>query len=127
MRNIQATILNEDDDASKTGDAVDAGQLVSASFCAIFGDTDAAGTVKIQCSNWNPAASGYRASADGRTPRVPPESTWCDVPNATTSITSGVGSAIVIPNMAFSYIRAVFTSSNAGATTVEVQMNALSM
>lgn len=119
MRNAQVQIMNAVDTASQTGAALDAGQVVSASFCPIFGDITAAGTVKIQCSNDNPAASGYRNTF------IP--TNWNDVPNAISVVALGVGPAIVIPNMCFSYVRAVYTRTGGGSTTVIVNANILSV
>lgn len=126
MRNNQYQILNAVDTASQTSAAVDVGQAVSLSFCPIFGDATAAGTVKIQCSNDNPSITGYRqGAADGSKPFVP--TNWSDVPSATSTIASGVGPAIVIPNACFSYIRVVYTRASGGSTTVIVNMNILSI
>lgn len=118
MRNVQKTILSANDDVSRTGSAINTGQWVSASFQPVFGDTDAAGTVKIQGSN-----DFFPAGTLG--PEVP--TNWADIPNATSTITAGVGPMIVIPNMAFQFVRAVFTSTAPGATTVRVLANGLSI
>jgi len=121
MRNAQIQILSDVDTSSQTGSAFDVGQVVSASFCPVFGDTEANGTVKIQCSNDNPASSG-QALLNNFTP-----TNWNDIPNATSTISSGVGPAIVIGNMCFRYIRAVYTRSSGGSSTVVVNMNVLSI
>lgn len=115
MRNAQIQILNKGDDTNRTGDSFWVGQIVSASFTPVFGDTDAAGTLKIQCSNDIPVGQP--------TLFVPSAGSWDDIPNATSAITAGKGPAIVIGSMCFAYIRAVYTSSNAGATTIKVNMN----
>lgn len=117
MRNSQQTILSAIDTASQTGAAIDVGQIVSASFVPSFGDVTAAGTVRIQCSNDAPNARYLDIF-------VP--TNWADVPNATSTIVAGVGPAIVIPNMCFSYIRAVYTRTGGGSTTIVVNMNQLS-
>lgn len=117
MRNAQVTILNAVDTSSQTGAAVDVGQAVSASFVPSFGDVTAAGTVKIQCSNDAPNARYLDIF-------VP--TNWADIPNATSTVVAGVGPAIVIPNMCFSYIRAVYTRTSGGSTTILVNMNILS-
>ena len=117
MRNAQIQVLSAVDTASQTGNAFFSGQWVSASFAPVFGDAAAAGTVKIQCSNDLPTGDPYKF--------VP--TNWCDVPNATSTIASGVGPAILIPNMAFGYIRVVYTRVSGGSTTVVVNMNVLSL
>jgi hypothetical protein len=114
MRNECITILSAVDTSSQNGSAINANQLVSASFQPIFGDVTAAGTVKIQFSNDNPG------TAYNFTP-----TNWTDIPNATSAIASGVGPGIVIANMAFQFIRAVYTRTGGGSTTVIVNMNAI--
>lgn len=118
MRNAQVNIMSAADNVTQTGSAFDVGQAVSASFVPSFGDATAAGTVKIQCSN------------DGSNARytdtfVP--TNWADIPNATSTVVAGVGPAIVIPNMCFSYIRAVYTRTSGGSTTININMNVLSI
>lgn len=118
MRNAQVLILNGADTANATGSAIDVGQAVSASFVPVLGDLTANGTLKIQVSN-DLVSNGQRNTF------VP--TNWSDIPNATSAIASGVGPAIVIGNMAFSYIRAVYTRSSGGSTTIQVLMNVLSI
>lgn len=117
MRNIAVEILNEDDDVSRSGPAIFVGQVYAGSFIPLFGDTDAAGTVKIQFSN--------EAPAPGPNPNafVPSAGSWKDVPSASSAITAGVGPGFLIPVMSFQYIRAVFTQSNPGTDKVIVQAN----
>ena len=112
MRDLCISILSASDATSQTGAAVDANQLVSASFQSIFGDSAAAGTVKLQASNDAVVA-----------PTQP--SNWSDIPSATATVTAGVAPLIVIPNMCFRYVRAVFTQTTPGSSNVTVKMNAL--
>lgn len=118
MRFLPVQILNAADTASAIGVAIDSNQAVSASFCPVFGDATATGTVKIQCSNDIPPGQ-YRQNF---TP-----TSWSDIPNATSTIAIGVGPAIVIPNMCFGYIRAVYTRTGGGSTTVIVNATLLSV
>lgn len=117
MRNYPVKILNAADTGSETGSAFFVGQAASASFTAIFGDTSAAGSVKIQGSNEIPVGD----------PKVyvPSAGSFADIPNATSAIAAGIGPAIVLPSMNFQYIRTIFTASNAGNTTIQVFMSAL--
>lgn len=115
MRNAQIEILNADDSMSQTGSSFWVGQIIAASFCPVFGDVAAAGTLKIQCSNDIPVGA----------PAAFTPTNWNDVPNATSTIASGVGPAIVIAQMCFAYIRAVYTRSGGGSTTIVVNMNVL--
>lgn len=117
MRNAQVKILNVADNASHTGSAFWVGQVVSASFVPTTGDLSATGTLKIQASNDNPENA---SSPSAFTP-----TNWADIPSATSAIASGVGPAIVIGNMCFAYIRAVYTSASGGTTTLVVNMNVL--
>lgn len=118
MRNVQKIILNDVDTATVTGGSINTGQWVSASFQPIFGDVTAAGTVKIQGSN--------DFSAGGTQMPITPTN-WSDIPNATSVIASGVGSMILIPNMAFQWVRAVYTRTGGGSSTIIVNANALSI
>lgn len=119
MRNAIVQMLNIGNLVDRTSAAFDVNQAVSASFQIVNGDTDAAGTVKIQCNN-SLVTNGNRATF------VPPANAWSDIPGATSAIAAGVGPAIVIGNMAFSYVRAVFTSTTPGSSTITVNMNYLS-
>lgn len=117
MRNYPVLILNDVDTGSKTGDGIFVGQAVAASFSCIFGDATAAGTVKIQGSNEPPVGDPAAYT--------PTTASFADITNATSAIASGVGPAIVLTTMNFQYIRAVFTRSGGGSTTVKVYMSAL--
>jgi hypothetical protein len=117
MRNSQIQILSGVDTATQTGGSYFSGQWVSASFCPAFADLTAAGTLKIQCSNDLANGDPYKF--------VP--ANWCDIPNASSVIASGAGPAILIPNMAFGYIRAIYTRTGGGSSTIAVNMNVLSI
>ena len=120
MKQVICTIASGAATGNVTGSAINVGQLVSASFQIVTGDAAVAGTVKIQMSNDNPNSSGH-----GITSSFVPTN-WSDIPNATSTVTAGVGAPIVISNMAFAFIRAVFTRS-AGTTAMAVNMNGLSV
>ncbi len=120
MRNVCATILSVSDVGSTNGAKVDANQLVSASFQVLISDASFAGSVKIQASNDPMTADSNRATF------IPTH--WSDIPNASITVTAGpVLSAqmIVIPNMCFSWIRAVVTETTPGIGVATVNMNAL--
>lgn len=119
MRNFNGNILSGDDSGSVTGGKIDTNQTVSASWLGYFGDATAAGTLKIQFSN-DPCAFGNLAVDFTPT-------NWADIPNASVSVSSGASVAIVIANMCFRWIRAVYTRSGGGSTTVNVLMNSLSI
>lgn len=115
MRNSQVIVLSGDNSATITGSAYDVGQIISASFQVVNGDVSAEGTVKLQASN-DPVV-GPRSNF---TP-----TNWSDIPTATSTVASGVGPMIVLEVMNFSFIRAVYTRSSGGSTTLKLQMNAL--
>lgn len=117
MRNYPVQMLNAADTASQTGAGVFVGQAVAASFTSVFGDTGAAGTIKIQGSNEIPV--GAPASY------IPSAGSWNDIPSATSTIASGVGPAIVLQTMNFQYVRVVYTRVSGGSSTVTVNMTAL--
>lgn len=119
MRYVVATALNAADTASVDGAAIDSNQLISASFQAIFGDATAAGTVKVQFSN------DHATTAKGGWNGTP--TNWTDIPSATATVTSGVCPGILIPVMAFRWIRVVYTRSGGGSTAFTVNMMAMSV
>ena len=119
MRNVNCNILTGADTASINGIQVDANQLLSASFQAVFGDSSVAGTITIQGSN------------DVAPLQISSSSTfvvtnWTAIPNASATITSGGSALITISGMCYRWVRAVFTYASGGSTTVNVNMNALS-
>lgn len=117
MRNVPVQILSAADTGSQTGSSFETQQIYSGSFCPVFGDTSATGTVKIQGSNDIPL---------GPVAQFTPTH-WNDIPNATSTIAAGVGPAIVIPALNFQFIRAVFTSTGAGSTTIVVNASLYSV
>lgn len=120
MRQTQVQILSGSDASSVNGSKFDVNQAVSASFQIIVSDTDLDGTLKLQFSNQICTPQTDRVNF------VP--TSWQDIPNASVVITNGVpASAIVIPNMCFSYIRAVLTQTTPGTGTIQVLMNYLSL
>lgn len=118
MRNAQVTIMSGSDVASKNGTAYDVGQVVSASFQISFSDTAIAGTVRLQACN---DLVDNRMSTNGQLVH------WTDIPSASSTIVAGVAPMLVIPNMTFSFIRAVLTQTTPGTGTILVNMNVLSL
>lgn len=112
-------MINAVDTATQTGPPVFAGEKVSASFTAVFGDVTAAGTVKIQESNEIPVGDPSKY--------VPSNGSFADIPSATSTIASGVGPAIVLTTLCCQYVRAVFTSTSGGSSTVVVNGSFLSV
>lgn len=119
MRNVPVSLINAVDTATQTGAPVFVGQGVAGSFTSVFGDNTAAGTVTIQGSN-EPAVGDP-------TKYVPSNSSFSVITGASSTIASGVGPAIVLQTMNFQYIRAVFTYSSGGSSTVRVNASVLSV
>jgi hypothetical protein len=70
----------------------DLGDLASFSVQGVFSGSNVAGTLKLQCSNDN--------------------TTWVDVPSASTSITSSADEVFNISNAQYRYVRASWTYSS---------------
>lgn len=102
MRVVCTTIINSEDGEAMNGPPIDTSQLYSASFQAVFTDLTAAGTFKLQASN----------DPTGQDRRVFQPTNWTDIPNATITITAGVGPILPLPSMTYSFIRAVWTPSD---------------
>lgn len=119
MKVVVCQVLNAANTGTQTGTIIlDTNQLINITFQTIMGDATAAGTVKIQGSNDNPAPSGNRK------PFTP--TNWSDIPNATSTIALGVGPLIVLQNVACQYMRVVYTRTSGGSTTVIVNANGIS-
>lgn len=117
MRVVSTQALSAVNTASVTSAVIlDTNQAINVSFQVIMGDATAAGTVKIQGSNDNPTGITTRNTF---TP-----TNWSDIPNATSVIASGVGPMIVMSNIAFQWMRVVYTRTSGGSTTIIVNMNA---
>lgn len=100
-------VLSGADNASITGNAIEVQENYMASFVPTFGDVSANGTIKIQASNDLTAAPVN----------------WADIPNATSTVTSGVAPVILLSSMCYVWIRVVYTRSSGGSTTISVNMN----
>lgn len=119
MRRVNVNVLSAIDTASANGSQIDANQLIQASFQSIFGDATAAGTIKIQMSN--DIANCTAQPGDFVV------TNWSDIPGATATVVTGVVAPISLANMAFRWIRVVFTRTGGGSTTVNVNMLAMSI
>ncbi len=120
MKYLNTIVLSAVDTSSQNGPQIDSNQLISASFQTIFGDATAAGTIKIQASN-DPAPTHYTAQSNFTV------TNWVDIPSATATITSGASSIITIPQLSYRWLRAVYTRSSGGSTTIIVKMMAVSL
>lgn len=112
MRNYPVQLLSAVNTSTQTGAAQFVGQSASGSVTAVNGDATAAGTLKIQGSNEIPQGAPAQY--------VPSAASFADIPNATSTIAIGVGPAIVLQTLNFQYIRAVYTRTSGGSTTIVV-------
>ncbi len=119
MRNVNVQALTGPEKTTKNGVLIDANQLVSISFHAVFSDTDGAGVFKLQASD-DITTQGGLASTVGFAP-----TNWVDIPSQTATITGGTAAILTIPQCAYRWLRAVWTASNSGDGTITVNMNAL--
>lgn len=118
MRDTNCIVLSAVDTGNATGDKIDAQQLFSGSFVINFGDVTANGTVKIQASN---DICPFGSQAYAFTP-----TNWGDIPNAAYTTASGGSGVILVPHMAFRWMRAVYVRNSGGSSTITVTMNSIS-
>lgn len=119
MRYVNVNVLSAVDTSSQNGIQIDSNQLISASFTAYFGDAGANGTLKVQASN-DPMSYGYLAQDFTVT-------NWVDIPNATATVTSGGNVVITVAQCCYRWMRVVYTRSSGGSSTINVNMDALSI
>lgn len=112
MRRVNKNVLSAGDSVNTNGNTIDTNQIISASFQARFGDSNAAGTIKLQASN-DTTPEGYDAQQAGFEP-----SHWVDIPNQSASITSGASALLAVAQCAYRWMRAVYTSTATGVQTV---------
>lgn len=102
-------ILAASNTGTKLSAAISSQFMVSGSFQAFFSDSGAAGTLVIQASN-----DPTELLPAGEAPQH-----WNDIPNTSTSVTSGATTLIPVPVLNYKYIRAKWTQSG-GAGTLTV-------
>lgn len=117
MQFINTSALSAVDTASQNGIALDSHIWVSASFHCYFGDATAAGTLKIQASN---DINNNQYNSQNFQP-----TNWVDVPNQSATISSGASALLTISNSSYRWLRAVYTRSSGGSTTINVNVMAL--
>lgn len=116
MNNVPVVMINAVDTTTQTGAPVFVGQVFSASFTSSFADTSVAGTIQIQGSNEPCSTRGQKDPVH----YVPSNGSFNNIPNATSAVVAGVGPAIIIGQCPFQYIRAVFTYTSGGSSTITV-------
>jgi len=118
MRHANFQALSGVDTGSVNGIQIDSNQLVMASFQAVFGDTSAVGTFKLQASN--------DICNDQYQPNTFIVTNWTDIPNQSASISAGGTALLTIDYCVYRWIRAVYVSASGGSSTVVVNANVLS-
>ena len=118
MHYVNKVVLSSADGSTKNGDTLDSQQWVTASFQIFTGGTGDSGTVKLQISNDVYNANNMAAPANFQ------PTNWSDLPNATSSVASGVGPPITVANVAYRWMRAVYTRSG-GSEAITIQMFAI--
>lgn len=106
MRNVNVNVLSGVDRLNINGDQIDANQLISASFHVVFGDSTAAGNIKIQGSN-DICNDRYQANAFTVT-------NWVNIPGQSSNVSSGAQALLTITQSAYRWLRAVYTSTGQG-------------
>ncbi len=108
MRYVNTSVLSGSDSQTITGGKVDCNQLIAASFQAVFGDTQATGTFKLQASN---------DLATTTAPNFTPTN-WTDIPSQTATITAGASALLTLSQLVYRWVRAVWTPTSTGAQTI---------
>ncbi len=119
MKYVNCNVLSASDASSQNGIVIESSQLFSASFQAYFGDSTASGTLKIQASN-DEFNAFYQPSTFTPT-------NWVDIPNASSTVTSGASVLISLQYLSYRWMRVVYTSSSGGSSTINVNMMALAL
>lgn len=118
MRNLNTPIILNASNATANFNEINASQMYSASFIAVFSDVAAAGTLKVQASNdW---------SNSGNLPSdfAPAANSWIDIPSASVVVAAGATSLVPMPlSISYRWLRLVWTRT-AGAGTFSVYINA---
>lgn len=113
MRQVNDKVLSGANNVTVTGAQLDTNQMINMSFHCILGDSTAAGTFKLQASNdisqIPPGQGGFTAK------------NWVDIPNQSIAMPAGTTQALLtLSEMSFRWVRAVWTVTTAGTTTVAV-------
>lgn len=109
MRYEALKVINAADaSTNQTSAAIDTNQIINMSVQGVFSSATLNGTLKIQASN-DPCPGG--SFRNQFTP-----TNWVDIPNASASVTSGASVCIPLQNIAYGYIRVVYTASSGTGT-----------
>lgn len=115
MRIYSVPALAGSDNANLTGNALDASQILSASFLANFGDLTGVGTLQLQGSNDAPLLNSGAFNSNTIT-------NWINIPNSgiqigSATISAGANALLQLPQNNFLALRLLFTPG-AGVQTI---------
>lgn len=113
MKYVNAIILSGADTGDLTGSQIDTSQIFQGSWQIIAADSTAAGTIKIQVSN--------DLCPEGNLPSSFTVSNWSDLSGASSTLSAGGIALIPKTDLAYRWMRAVFTYSSGGSSTLIVQ------
>jgi hypothetical protein len=113
MRQVNDKVLSGLDAVSINGKQIDTNQMINMSFHCILSDATAAGSFSLQASNdisqIPPGQGSFTAT------------NWVDIPNATVTMTAGTQQALImLSELSFRWVRAVWTQTTPGTGTVVV-------
>ncbi len=109
MRYQSVSIINAVDSANNiTGSKLDVNQVVNMSVQIIGSGASVAGVLKLQASNDTPTGDTNRGQF---TP-----TNWVDITNATATVAGTTQQLINLTNIAYGYVRAIWTKDVGGST-----------
>jgi hypothetical protein len=114
MRNSSFTVLQGADTGNLTGDAIDSGQWINATFQYYFGDLTAAGDIIIEGS-CDPVPEGTLI------PFTP--ANWDVIANGTISVTGGSSGVLQVAPICYRFIRVRYERTSGGSTTITVNVD----
>lgn len=118
MKQLSEIALNAVSDATnQTSKAIDCYSLFRISCQAVFSDTTAAGTVKLQGSN--------DLSSANNLPDLQSPTHWSDIPNTSQTVASGASVLVPATEICYRWVRVVWTQTTPGTGTITATVNAL--
>jgi len=116
MRELNVQVASGLNTASVTGQQIDSNQLIDVSFHLVIGDTSAAGTLVIQASN-DVCPIGQQAQNFVVT-------NWATI-SSTAQVAGAQQTMVLLSNISYRWIRAVWTHTTSGSSTAVINMFAL--
>jgi hypothetical protein len=118
VKTLFETALNAVSDAtSQNSAAIDAQGLFRISCQAVFSDSTAAGSVKLQGSNDPSTANNL--------PGLQTPTHWSDIPNTSQTVTAGATVLVPATEISYRFVRVVFIQTTPGVGTITANVVAL--